>query len=131
MITEGLAREIYHISNFFNTTTKCSLEYLGKKVEIEVFSRYIKVFYKGEKIWDECMDEEIGNFGIESIQHLFYIIDKIEKGEDWKDLAFYEKPEDLNKFYKDEGIRVRKEILDFSNSDANKSDSDTPQEEQV
>lgn len=131
MITEGLIREIYHISNYFNTQVKLSVEYLGKKIDIEVHSRYVKLFYKGEKIWQECLDEEIGNFGIESVQHVFLIIEKMEKGEEWKSLSFNEDEEDLNKIYRDQALQSRKEILDFSNCNASKSDSDTPQEKQV
>lgn len=131
MITEGLIREIYHISNYFNTQVKLSVEYLGKKIDIEVYSRYVKLFYKGEKIWQECLDEEIGNFGIESVQHVFLIIEKMEKGEEWKSLFFNEDEEDLNKIYRDQALQSRKEILDFSNCNASKSDSDTPQEKQV
>ena len=125
MITEGLAREIYHISNFFNTTVKCSLEYLGKKVEVEVFSRYIKIIYKGEKIWEECMDEEIGNFGIESAQHIFSIIDKIERKEEWRDLSFYEKPQDLNRLYREQALKTREEMIELSKPNASQGNNNT------
>lgn len=112
MITEGLVREVYHLSNHFNTQVKCSIEYLGKKIDLEVYSRYVKIFYKGEKIWQECLDEEIGNFGIESAQHIFLIVDKIERGEEWRNLIFEEKEEDLNKIYKQEALKAREEMLE-------------------
>ncbi len=131
MITEGLAREIYHVSNFFNTPVKCTLEYLDKKIEVEVFSRYIKIFYKGQKIWEECMDEEIGNFGIESIQHIFLIIDRAEKGEKWEDLIYSEKSEDLNKFYKDEALKIREEIIKFSEADASQNNDNRTKQGQT
>lgn len=125
MITEGLARELYHVSNFFNTPVKCSLEYLGKKIELEVFSRYIKIFYKGVKIWEECVDEDIGNFGIESIQHIFTIIEKAEKGESYEDLIYIEESKDLNKFYHDEALRIRKEIIEISQNASQNNDNRT------
>ena len=111
MITEGFVREIYHISNHFDTQVKLSVEYLGKKLDIEVYSRYVKLFYKGEKIWQECLDEEIGNFGIESIQHIFFIIEKMENGEEWRDLVFNEDERDLNKIYKEQALKYKKELL--------------------
>lgn len=111
MITQGFANELQHISNFFNCEVKCELEYLSKKVNCSVLGRYITVHYEGELIWRECLDERIGNFGIESVQHIFYIIDKIQKGEsDWKDLIYVEKNEDLNKFYKEEYLKFKKEL---------------------
>ena len=117
MITEGFAREIYHISNHFDTKVKLSIEYLGKKLDIEVHSRYIKLFYKGEKIWQECLDEEIGNFGIESVQHIFLIIQKIERGEEWRNLVFSEDERDLNKIYKDQALQAKAELLESILSD--------------
>jgi len=117
MITEGLIREVYHISNYFNTQVNLSIEYLGKKLDLEVRSRYVKMFYKGHKIWQECLDEEIGNFGVESVQHIFFIIEKIDKGEGWEDLAFSEDEQDLNKLYKDEALKFKKELLESALSD--------------
>jgi len=128
MITEGLVREIYHISNYFNTQVKLSVEYLGKKIDIEVYSRYVKLFYKGEKIWQECIDEEIGNFGIESVQHIFLIIEKIEKGEEWRNLAFSEDEEDLNKIYKEGALKARKELLESITRDDSQNNNNRPEE---
>lgn len=127
MITEGFARELCHFSNHFDTKVKCSLEYLNKKVEVEVFSRYIKVFYKGVKIWEECLDENLGNFGVESVQHIFLIIDLIERGLPWEHLVYEEKPEDLNSFYKEEIVKLKKEIIELSQEDADKDNSNQPE----
>jgi hypothetical protein len=128
MITEGLVREIYHISNYFNTQVKLSVEYLGKKIDIEVYSRYVKLFYKGEKIWQECIDEEIGNFGIESVQHIFLIIEKIEKGEEWRNLAFSEDEEDLNKIYKEGALKAKKELLESITRDDSQNNNNRTEE---
>lgn len=131
MITEGFIREMHHISNYFNTPVNVVLKYLGKEIEAEVFSRYVTINYKGNKIWEECIDEELGNFGVESIQHIFFIVDKIEKGEEWEDLAFYEKPQDLNKFYKEEALKFREELIQLSEKNAHQHNDNNPQEEQV
>jgi hypothetical protein len=122
MITQGFANELYHISNFFNCEVKCDLEYLSKKITCSVFGRYISVNYNGELIWRECLDENIGNFGIESVQHIFYIIDKIEKNDpDWRNLIYIEKSEDLNEFYKQEYDKFKKELINIT-SDKNTND---------
>lgn len=131
MITEGLVREIYHISNYFDTQVKLSVEYLDKKIDIEVYSRYVKLFYKGEKIWQECVDEEIGNFGIESVQHIFLIIEKIEKGEEWRSLAFSEDEEDLNKIYKDQALQARRELLEPIIRNDSQNNNNRPEEQET
>jgi len=116
MITKGFANELLHISNYFNCEVKCDLEYLSKKINCSVSGRFITIHYKGELIWRECLDEEIGNFGIESVQHIFYIVDKIESGDsNWRDLVHIEKTEDLNLFYKKEYEKFRKELIEQQN----------------
>jgi len=116
MITKGFAQELLHISNHFNCEVKCELEYLSKKISCSVSGRFITIHYKGELIWQECLDEEIGNFGIESAQHIFYIVDKIESGDsNWRDLVHIEKTEDLNLFYKKEYEKFRKELIEQQN----------------
>jgi len=130
MITQGFANELYHISNYFNCEVKADLQYLGKTITSKVFGRYISIHYKGELIWQECLDEQVGNFGIESMQHIFYIVDKMEKGdEDWKNLVYIEKNEDLNKFYKEEYLKMRNEILEFSKDNDSKNKQNQPEEQ--
>jgi len=66
-------------------------------------------------IWRECLDENIGNFGVESVQHIFYIVDKIEKNDpDWRNLIYIEKSEDLNEFYKQEYDKFKKELINIT-----------------
>lgn len=113
MVTQGLIKELAHISNFFRTPVKCGLFYSGRQMEIEVSLEVVKLLYKGQIIWEENTNDEVGNFGIESVQHIFYIVEMIDSGQPYERLIYREDCSSLNEFSKKEQQKCRKDILDF------------------
>lgn len=113
MVTQGLIKELGHISNFFKTPVKCDLRYLDRNIEIEVSSEVVKLSYKDQVIWEESINEHVGNFAIESVQHIFYIIERIDNGEPYENLIYRENCLEINKFTKTQQIKSREEVLDF------------------
>jgi hypothetical protein len=112
MITKGLANELDHISSFFKCRVKASFQYLDKTITCDVFGRYISIYYRNELIWRECLDDSIGNFGIESIQNLFLIIQLIEDGDSsWKDRVYIDDKGNLFDTYEKSYNEFKKDLL--------------------
>ena len=92
MVTVGLIREINFISELTSLPVSVSLsisDYVTVKVLVS--NKILELRLDDELIWQESLDEEMGNFGIESCQRIADIINKKYRNLEYKHLIFKEK----------------------------------------
>jgi len=93
MITVGLIKEANYISRALGRTILLSLEARGAlTINIEIENDILSIRESQELIWKESLDEQIGNFGVESCQHIFEILKRKANGDPYSKLIFLENP---------------------------------------
>jgi hypothetical protein len=83
MITTSLIKELEFISSYTNSPVFTSLK-IGKVAEIgiKIEKSILELEYKSHTIWREGLSE-VENFGVESCDTIYQIMEAIDKGEKW------------------------------------------------
>lgn len=93
MITVGLIKEANYISRALGRPVILNLEVKDAlTVNIEIENDVLSIKESQELIWKESLDEQVGNFGVESCQHIFEILKRKANGEPYSKLIFLENP---------------------------------------
>lgn len=93
MLTVGLVRELGFVSGIAGLPVSLSLSLADiVTVKVCIFNKILELYSEEELIWRESLDEEIGNFGVESCQRIAEIINKKYRNEDYKHLIYKENP---------------------------------------
>lgn len=93
MITVGLIKEANYISRALGRPVVLNLEVKDAlTVNIEIENDVLSIKESQELIWKESLDEQVGNFGVESCQHIFEILKRKANGEPYSKLIFLENP---------------------------------------
>lgn len=88
MITVGLINELNFISNSLNSKigVELTIEQLNFSLEIE--KDFLTITHEKEVVWEESLDKVVGNFGVESCQHICLILLKKKSNEPYKHLIY-------------------------------------------
>jgi hypothetical protein len=92
MLTVGVIRELNFMSELTSLPLKadlCLSDVLCLTVNIS--NKILTVHHEGELIWEESLDDEFGNFGIESCHRIAQILQAKHSKSDYKHLIYREK----------------------------------------
>ena len=91
MVTVGLIRELNFISELTSSPITADLSISDiVTVKVLISNKIFELYLDEELLWRESLDEETGNFGVESCQRIADIINKKFRKLEYKHLIFKE-----------------------------------------
>ena len=75
MITVGYVRELAFIAGIAGTPISTTINFGDLlSIDVKVDNQILSIFFQNELIWEESLDNTVGNFGLESCHRIAEII---------------------------------------------------------
>ena len=93
MITVGLINELLFISSAVGSVVSCTVgcKLTTDRIFVQVKNKILDVWYLGNHIWSEKLEDADSMFGVESVSEISRIVFLLDRNDpSWKTFCFFE-----------------------------------------